>query len=46
MPSERLGKGILPGSNPAVASKFKQWEKLAKNDLKKYEESLDQLLKE
>ena len=39
-------RSILPGSNPAVASKFKQWEKLAKNDLKKYEELLDQLLKE
>jgi hypothetical protein len=39
-------RSILPGSNPAVASKFKAWEKQAKNELKKYEQSLNQLLQD
>lgn len=38
-------RSILHNSNPAVASKFKAWERHAKNMLKKYEESLDQILK-
>ncbi len=37
-------RSILPNKNPAVASKFKTWEKYAKNMLKDYEKSLDKIL--
>ncbi len=39
-------RSILPSRNPAVASKFKAWEKYAKTTLEQYEKSLDKLLKD
>ena len=38
-------RNLLDSSNPAVVSRFKAWEKSSQNTLKKYEASLDKLLK-
>lgn len=38
-------RSILDSTNPAVVSKFKAWEKSAKNTLAKYNRSLEKLMK-